>query len=409
MSLGSVSGFQQPVCPSCGATQESAGSTVCEQCGADLVRSGARSSSSYSQYSQPSQRGSGKPRGSGFRFRFPRLKVPRLLKRGPVVLLLAAVLFVGLSFVPEVSARVPIMKQIATSAKKAVKRARTLGWLPSPKAKAPTRRSSSPAATSRKSAPQPAGGSLLLRVESTPAGATVQLDSRIVGKTPVTLKVAPGTHKVTFIRKGYTTVTRSVTMKSGKVGQLQVALSEEGAASRQAAPQPVRKPAAVTKPAPTARKPAPAAKRPAPATVSGRLLDSGARAPAITLKDPSGAFHRLSDYRNRQVVVLFLWSLDSQSMRLVQDLDGRVRGAGQSLAGLVVIVNGDRAAVQKFATSARVQVPLVIGDDQTARAYGIPKATNVVYVVSEGGLIAQRQVKSIQLSSLFTQEQKEGR
>ncbi len=402
MSLGSVSGFQQPVCPSCGATQESAGSTVCEQCGADLVRSGARSPSSYSQ---PVQRSSSRPR---FRA-FPRLKVPRLLKRGPVVLLLAAVLFVGLSFVPEVSARVPIMKQIATSAKKAVKRARTLGWLPSPKAKAPTRRSSSPAATARKSAPQP-GATLLLRVESTPAGATVQLDSRIVGKTPVTLKVAPGAHKVTFIRKGYTTVTRSVTMKPGKAGQLQVALTEEGSAPKRAAPQPVRKPAAVVKPVPTAKKPAPTAKKPAPAApVSGRMLDTGTRAPAFALKDPSGSFHRLSDFRNRQVVVLFLWTLDSQSMRLVQDLDGRVRGAGQSLAGLVVVVNGDRAAVQKFATSARVQVPLVIGDDQTARAYGIPKSTNVAYVVSEGGLIAQRQVKTIQLSSLFTQEQKEGR
>jgi len=317
--------------------------------------------------------------------------------------LLVAVLFVGLSFVPEVNAHVPLMKQIATTAKKAVKRARTLGWLPSPKAKAPTRRTTSPAATSRKSAPQPAA-TLLLKVESTPAGATVQLDSRIVGKTPVTLKVAPGTHKVTFTRKGYTSVTRTVTMKAGKPGQLQVALIEAGAAPKQAAPQPVRKPpAAVTKPAPTAKKPAPAT------TVSGRLLDTGTRAPAIALKDPSGAFHRLSDFRNRQVVVLFLWSFDAQAMRLVQDLDGRVRAAGQGLSGLVVVVNGDRAAMQKFATSSRVQVPLLLGDDQIARAYGVPKATNVVYVVSEGGLIAQRQVKTIQLSSLFTQEQREGR
>ncbi|MGH2436690.1 MAG: PEGA domain-containing protein, partial [bacterium] len=300
------------------------------------------------------------------------------------------------------------MKQFAAAAKKAVRRARSLGWLPTPKAKAPTRRSSSPAATARKSGPQ-AAATLLLKVESNPAGATVQLGSRIVGKTPVTLKVAPGTHKVTFTRKGYVTITRTVTMGPGKTGQLQVAMTEAGAAVR--TPVAASKPAATTKPAastrkpaPAAKKPSPAAKKPVPAPVSGRLLETGTRAPAIALKDPTGAFHRLSDYRNRQVVVLFLWTLDSAAMRLVQDLDGRVRGSGQSLAGLVVVVNGDRAAVQRFSASARVQVPLVLGDDQTARAYGVPKATSVAYVVSEGGLIAQRQVKTIQLSSLFTQE-----
>lgn len=420
MSLGSVSGFQHSVCPSCGATQESSGSTVCENCGAELSRSGSRYSSP-STFSTPSQRLSvGKPSVRVLpRFKI-RLKVPRFLRRGPVVVLLIAALVFGLSFVPEVNARVPVLKKISAPVKKAVKRARSLGWIPAPKAKAKgtSRRSSSPSATARKGGPQPAGN-LLLKVETDPAGATVAVGSRVIGKTPVTVKVAPGTHKVTFTRKGYETATRTVTMKPGKSGQLHVALIQERAASPQPARTQTAKPTAPSKPsaapatrkpsAPT-RKPAPVAKRPAAAApASGRLLETGTRAPAISLKAPNGAFHRLSDYRNKQVVVLFIWSLDSQTMRLVQDLDGRVRSAGQSMAGMVVVVNGDRAAVQKFATSSRVQVPIVLGDDPTARAYGVPKSTNVVYLISEGGLVTQRQVRTIQLGALFSLEQKEGR
>jgi len=238
MSLGQpMSRFELRTCPKCGAVQESPGSTVCEQCGTDMR---------VASMQFPSQRPPSSPRVR-IRFRAP----AHLLRRSVRGLVVLAVLVVGLSFVPAVSARVPAMKKIAVTTRTELLRAeqslaRWVPWL-KPSAQRPRRTSTSPtapkaapakkpAATAQKSAPSRSAAVQAVTVKSTPIGVTVQLNARAVGKTPMTLRLAPGTYKVTFSRPGYLSVTRTITVKAGQAASLNVTLVKSSSAP---APAPV--------------------------------------------------------------------------------------------------------------------------------------------------------------------------
>jgi hypothetical protein len=55
-----------------------------------------------------------------------------------------------------------------------------------------------------------------LLVESRPAGASVTIDAKPVGTTPLTLEsVAPGLHIVRLEREGYESWTTTVTVEAG--------------------------------------------------------------------------------------------------------------------------------------------------------------------------------------------------
>jgi hypothetical protein len=143
--------------------------------------------------------------------------------RSLALLLLLTALVVGLSFVPQVQARVPVMKVVAATAQTWLHRAGEMGakWLgdlkPHPTA--------APVATSQKhpAARPPATQSLTVR--STPSGATVQLDARPIGVTPLTLQIATGLHKVMVSRPGYASVMRTITVKAGQGASLNITLT----------------------------------------------------------------------------------------------------------------------------------------------------------------------------------------
>lgn len=411
MSVGRPTNALGHTCPKCGAQQESPGSTVCEQCGTDLLPAGAvrpaapRRIPQFGQIFQvPARIGkraitvldagvTALERGI-----YALIGVITALIRVIIVLVLFGSLIIGLGFVPQVSARVPglktvsetALKAVSTTGKKALQRAQEWGSgalsrrqsLPADTTKKPAQKVAKKAAPGRTVAAQP------LTVKSRPSGATVQLNARPVGKTPVTLKLAAGTYKVTITRSGYVAVTRTVTMKKGQAASLNVSLSVARPTPRQAAPPSAQK-------APTA---GPRARR---------LLEIGVQAPAIVLKDSSDAVHRLRDLRGRQVVVLFIWSLDAHAKRLIDELDAHVRNAGGDRPALVVLLTGDGAALRKFETATGVRVPILLGDEEIARAYGITKGTTVLYVVSGSGLIAQRQVSTIQLGLIFQRQRDE--
>lgn len=232
MSVAWPSGLER-TCSKCGTPQESPGSTVCEQCGTDLTPVRAAKPSSPRHVLPLKQL----------------LRVPALLlRRGfMTVLLLGSLILhgirlavvlgslaVGLSFVPQVSARVPVMKEVAATTKALIQQvpwiqqAQVLGsrLLASLRVETPPqRRASSPAVPSQKPvASKPVVGQPLT-VKSTPSGATVRLNARSVGKTPTTLKVAPGTYKVTISRPGFVTVTRTITVRAGSTASLNVSLA----------------------------------------------------------------------------------------------------------------------------------------------------------------------------------------
>lgn len=161
------------------------------------------------------------------------LRLIALTLRVATALLVVGLLIIGLSFVPEVNARVPVTNEVAAAAKKWLQRAEDWSGrrLASLKTADQTQRPAAPPTatsqkleTTRPAASKPSAVRSTLTVRSRPSGATVLLNARRVGKTPATLKVAPGTYKVTVNRPGYVSVTRTVTVKPGKAASLSVTL-----------------------------------------------------------------------------------------------------------------------------------------------------------------------------------------
>ncbi len=233
MSVAHPSGFER-TCPNCGAVQESPGSTVCEQCGTDLLRPRVAKASSPKPALQLK-----------FLLKIPVWILRRVVAavqsllyliqrlivfsvRLAVLLLLLGGLIIGASFVPAVNARVPATKEVAVTAKQWLRRAQDWAgnFLPALKPEAqPPRRTAPAVATAQKPAPAKPAVTQPLTVTSTPSGATVRLGTRSMGKTPLTLKVAAGTYKVTLSRTGYVTTTRTVTVKQGKAASVIVILA----------------------------------------------------------------------------------------------------------------------------------------------------------------------------------------
>ncbi len=85
-----------------------------------------------------------------------------------------------------------------------------------------------------RSASADAAGSLL--VESDPAGASVYVDGRLAGETPLTLPaIAAGVHRIRVVRLGYLENSRLVTVKSGTRATLRARLTDPAPQASQAA------------------------------------------------------------------------------------------------------------------------------------------------------------------------------
>lgn len=254
-------------CPKCGTLQESPGSTVCEECGADLSRpEGATPPPPAAAGRGEAAQRAGEVVTASLRaivavpVRFVRgviaavqaflsliIRIIVLTVRTALALLVLGALVIGLSYVPAVQAKVPVAKRLPgmtldllrTGADQGRRLLRSLrqGTQPpleaarptttAPKPAAPKAAATKPAATkpatTRPAAAKPATPSLT--VKSTPGGATVLLNQRRVGKTPLTLKVVPGTYKVTVSRSGYKSVTRTVIVKTGQPASIAVTLT----------------------------------------------------------------------------------------------------------------------------------------------------------------------------------------
>jgi hypothetical protein len=67
------------------------------------------------------------------------------------------------------------------------------------------------------SAAQTAGSQASLVIESTPAGAGIELDGALVGNTPFTVAVAPGNHRISVKKKGFVDWSKSLDVTTGTV------------------------------------------------------------------------------------------------------------------------------------------------------------------------------------------------
>lgn len=362
---------QKHPCPMCG-TPLPMGAVYCEHCKTDLGRAAVMLSSRVRPVSR---------------------KMPW---RTMVLTLVAVLAFVGLALVgldhvPAVSARVPMLKAISSTAADAVQRAWTLGrGLIPGAARAPGTPADSPQTTTPNPAPLPAPETLSLTVRSTPSGAEVHVNASKVGTTPLTItNVKPGTYQVRISRVGYLPVSRTVEVQKGKPHTLHVIL--------QAASVGVRRPAPPSQAAPATRSAPPAAQTPrSPRGRAQSLLEVGARAPDFVLKDRLGVLHQLTDHHGRRVLVLFVWTLDPQARRAATELDARIRRGGPDQTALIVVMNPDRVAARKFVSTAQIRVPLLFGNERIAEMYGISRNVSVLYIISGQRFIERRQVISNQ-------------
>jgi hypothetical protein len=78
---------------------------------------------------------------------------------------------------------------------------------PLPNSANPTEQTKTPTAAAQAS----------LAIDSTPAGADIEIDGAFVGNTPSTLTVAPGSHKVTVKKKGFTDWTKTLNVTGGTI------------------------------------------------------------------------------------------------------------------------------------------------------------------------------------------------
>jgi hypothetical protein len=140
-----------------------------------------------------------------------------LVVRGVALVLVLYALVIGLSLVPQVRGNVPPLKQVALTGLSWVQRAaqESAKLQASLNAPAPALRQS--AATSQKSVGAQTASAQAVTVKSTPSGAIVVLDARQVGKTPITIKVPPGIHRITVVQSGYASITRTLTVRSGPI------------------------------------------------------------------------------------------------------------------------------------------------------------------------------------------------
>lgn len=78
-----------------------------------------------------------------------------------------------------------------------------------------TRFGASPAMASN--APAAAASQASLVVESTPAGADIEIDGAFAGDTPSTVAIAPGDHEISVTKKGYASWARKLNVTGGTV------------------------------------------------------------------------------------------------------------------------------------------------------------------------------------------------
>lgn len=118
----------------------------------------------------------------------------------------------------------------------------------------------------------------------------------------------------------------------------------------------------------------------------------GQVAPDFTLKDINGRTVRLSDYRGKAVVVNFwaTWCPPCKTeMPWLVELENKYRAQGLEIIG-VALDEASKDEIAKFARDMRLNYSVVIGDDNTADAYGNVQMLPTTFYINRDGKIVSR-------------------
>jgi len=380
--MGSPKGIPHYPCPMCGTPVYSSALT-CPSCGTDLTRAGVVFSSSSGDSITPVDRKKRRRPGAWLGF------------VATLALAAGAAGTVGRPWVePFVAPGVMVAQAASRSASQwvtdSIRGLRTVAGLSPRSARKPrtekTRTTAPrPATVSRPALPptavkpasavapsaMPASAVVppppaVLIISSTPRGARVQIDGVARGVTPLTVnQLRAGTHRVKITHAGYRPVVRTITVQPGKRIAMGVRLPAQPAA-------------------PAARPAAPAPSRPTAAP-----LELGRVAPQFAAKDRVGIIYRTTDFRGQKLLLVFVQTLDANAQRIIRELNALRTGGTR---GAVVVLRPDRVAVRQFVQTEQIQIPVLFGTQELARAYGVGAQPAVLYLVSEDGRVAARQV-----------------
>jgi len=118
----------------------------------------------------------------------------------------------------------------------------------------------------------------------------------------------------------------------------------------------------------------------------------GQLAPDFALKDIDGKTVHLSDYRGKAVVLNFwaTWCPPCKTeMPWLVDLQNKYRGQGLEIVG-VALDEASKDEIAKFARDMRLNYSVVIGDDNTADAYGNVQMLPTTFYIDRDGKITSR-------------------
>jgi peroxiredoxin len=127
-------------------------------------------------------------------------------------------------------------------------------------------------------------------------------------------------------------------------------------------------------------------------TVRAALNPAGARqsAPAFALKDAAGKTVKLQDYRGK-VVLLDFWATwctgCKKELPMFSELQKTYGAKGLAVVG-VSLDEGGWSVLRPFVEHANVSYPMVLGDDSTARKYGIETMPDTFLIDRKGRLAA---------------------
>ena len=129
-----------------------------------------------------------------------------------------------------------------------------------------------------------------------------------------------------------------------------------------------------------------------PAGAPAALLAAGQRKPApeFSLQDSSGKPVSLKDYRGK-VVLLDFWATWCHGCKLeipwFAELSHKYRDKGVAVVGVSLYSDGWKV-VNPFIKTARIPYQIVLGDDNTAKAYGIESMPDTFLIDREGRIAA---------------------
>ncbi len=127
---------------------------------------------------------------------------------------------------------------------------------------------------------------------------------------------------------------------------------------------------------------------------AGSPLQPAGEIPEILLKDLSGRKVSLSSYRGKVLLVDFwaTWCAPcEESIPHLMKLQERYRDQGMTVLGIALDVGGAKV-VAPYVEERKMNYPILLGDERTARAFGGIPGVPTSFVIDRSGQIVRRYV-----------------